>query len=648
MIKNIEVQSFSPIERRIFEDESEKNRLVTIGARSYLVGASMEYGNCDCHVLIGRYCALGHRLVFEMGLNHDYRCVTTYPFDDMLQIDGDTLNLAKGVNRNQIVIGNDVWIGCDVMLMGGVRIGNGAVIGAGAVVTKDVPPYAVVVGNPARVIKYRFPQEIIDKLQKIKWWNWPDEKILSLLSELKDVRRFVDEFTEGVQEETGDSELTASMKELQAQGYAIYYCIADVDMPDRVWQRVFENYLKAYRHEDKTALLFGVREGQQTTAALSYMQKKLAAVGDEAPLVLTHPLEERLSVPVLRQVDCLITTKAGISSEAVDHAGDAGVRIAYGMDEQEMVFPPRKLLTIAFITYNRRQYLAESLPRVLAQVGNLAQVEVLVSDNASTDDTRAFVQEMQKMYKDLRYHCNEKNVGAEGNGHRARQASRGEYVLIAGDDDYFCDGALHVLLDTIRKNRGDALFYMAQNPTPMHVHRGAGALEYIARLNYAMTWLTAVVMRRDLYLGIEEPQKYDDTRMPQVYLQLEILKQRAEFTIIEGQFFAAGTGNHEPAGYNFAEVFIKNYLDILTACVDIPTEQMTREKKRLMEQMIFPWCEKIKKERLDLSLAGIFEIVRDYYGNEPYYAQVVSILKDRVLKSSDHEDPRMGESPAPL
>ena len=60
--------------------------------------------------------------------------------------------------------------------MGGVRIGNGAVIGARAIVAKNVPPYAVAVGNQARVIKYRFPQEIIDKLQKIKWWNWPDEK----------------------------------------------------------------------------------------------------------------------------------------------------------------------------------------------------------------------------------------------------------------------------------------------------------------------------------------------------------------------------------------------------------------------------------------------------------------------------------------
>ena len=172
---------------------------------------------------------------------------------------------------------------------------------------------------------------------------------------------------------------------------------------------------------------------------------------------------------------------------------------------------------------------------------------------------------------------------------------------------------------------------MAQNPTSLKVYRSAGALEYISSIGYAMTWLTAIVMRRDLYLGVKEPQKYDDTSMPQVYLQLEILKQRAEFTIIEGNFFAEGTGNHDPAGYNFAQVFIKNYLDILTACVDIPPEQMTMEKQRLMERMILPWCRKIKTERLDLSLDGIFDIVRDYYGEEPYYAQVVSALKEVIL-----------------
>ena len=73
------------------------------------------------------------------------------------------------------MIGNDVWIGTRVMLLGAITIGDGAIIGAGSVVTKDVPPYAVVAGNPARVLHYRFPQEIINKLLEIKWWNH-DEK----------------------------------------------------------------------------------------------------------------------------------------------------------------------------------------------------------------------------------------------------------------------------------------------------------------------------------------------------------------------------------------------------------------------------------------------------------------------------------------
>ena len=91
---------------------------------------------------------------------------------------------------------------------------------------------------------------------------------MSLLSELKDARRFVDTFSEDVKEDDEDADLTASMKELQSQGYTICYCIADFDVQDRVWQRVFENYLKAYRSADKTALLFGVRQGPETVAAL--------------------------------------------------------------------------------------------------------------------------------------------------------------------------------------------------------------------------------------------------------------------------------------------------------------------------------------------------------------------------------------------
>ena len=319
----LSLTDFFPAERSGFEDESKRRRLVTLGRRSYLVDGGMEYGNPDCHILIGRYSSLAHRIVFEMGLNHDHSRVSTYPFEDMLQHADDVPHHDKGRNRNQIIIGNDVWIGCDVLLLGGVRIGNGAVLGAGSVVAKDVPPYAVVVGNPARIVKYRFSEEIIRKLQKIKWWNWSDEKVMTVLPQVKDVQTFADTFIEEVEPEVSETEVSASMKELHVQGYTIYYCIADFDAPDSVWQNVLENYLHTYRAQDK---------------ALHHMRAKLGAMGESAPLVLTHSAGGKICVPVLQRADCLITTKDGVSSEAVDYAADAGVRIAYGLDDREIVF----------------------------------------------------------------------------------------------------------------------------------------------------------------------------------------------------------------------------------------------------------------------------------------------------------------------
>ena len=293
--------------------------------------------------------------------------------------------------------------------------------------------------------------------------------------------------------------------------------------------------------------------------------------------------------------------------------------------------PP--LLSIAFITYNRSGYLKRSLPCVLSQIGSDELAEVLVSDNASTDDTRAFVQEMQKTYKNLRYHCNEKNIGAEGNIHRAVQASRGEYVLVAGDDDYFLDGALHVLISGIIRYRGVALLCLGHHEKiPRCAYTGMGRLQYIRTVSYYMAWLTCIVMRRDLYARIPAPHAYDDSRIPQVYLQMEMLKLRPDFVMLCGAFFAADGGDHRPAGYNFAEVFIKNYFDILTASVKIPAAQLSAEKKHVLERSILPWCKRIKEEQIGVSLDGIFNIVEEYYGKEPYYAQLVEMLKGILEK----------------
>ena len=243
--------------------------------------------------------------------------------------------------------------------------------------------------------------------------------------------------------------------------------------------------------------------------------------------------------------------------------------------EREKILP---LLTVAFITYNRSEYLKKSLRCVLQQFGNDELAEVLVSDNVSTDDTKAFVQKMKKTYRNLRYHCNEENIGAEGNIHRAIQESKGEYVLVAGDDDYFADGALLFLLSNIVRYRGSALFFLGNNFDSYEVQRGSGCAEYIASVGFFVTRISGIVLQRTLYDLVENPQKYDDTHIPQVYLQIEILKRNPKFVVLYGTFILRASGDRAPAGVNFAEVFIKHYLDMLQFEAKIPQELLSAEK----------------------------------------------------------------------
>lgn len=162
----------------------------------------METAHIDCHILIGKYSSIAHDVTFVMGMNHHLHSVTTYGFDELKLMESPDYyehkdgaqNHCFSSNHYQIIIGNDVWIGCHVLILSGVRIGNGAIIGAGAVVAKDVPPYSVVVGNPARVVKYRFSEEIINKLQEMKWWNWPQDKINEAMPFFQNPIDFINKF----------------------------------------------------------------------------------------------------------------------------------------------------------------------------------------------------------------------------------------------------------------------------------------------------------------------------------------------------------------------------------------------------------------------------------------------------------------------
>lgn len=130
-------------------------------------------------LIIGKFCSIACRAKFLMTSgNHAMKSLATYPFPIFGEEWNEDLNV-KGAwdNKGDIVIGNDVWIGYEAVIMSGVKIGDGAIIGTRAVVTKDVMPYTIVGGVPAKFIRKRFSDDVISKLLETKWWDWPYEKI---------------------------------------------------------------------------------------------------------------------------------------------------------------------------------------------------------------------------------------------------------------------------------------------------------------------------------------------------------------------------------------------------------------------------------------------------------------------------------------
>jgi len=151
------------------------NGRVEIGSNTYAAKLRIFTWVPDEIVKIGKYCSIAENVVILGGGNHNYINITTHPFKTFKN---ESLNVKDlNTSRKTTVIGNDVWIGMNALILGGVTIGDGTVIGAGSVVTKDVPPYVIVAGNPAKIIKYRFTDEQIKHLLEIKWWDWPDEQI---------------------------------------------------------------------------------------------------------------------------------------------------------------------------------------------------------------------------------------------------------------------------------------------------------------------------------------------------------------------------------------------------------------------------------------------------------------------------------------
>jgi acetyltransferase-like isoleucine patch superfamily enzyme len=167
----------------------------SIGKKSYIIEpvSVLSYNarklNGDLpQIRIGNYCSIASNCTFLMS-HHDMSLVTTSPCEWSVFPHGK--GNPSGFSRGDVIIGNDVWIGANVTIMDNVRIGNGAIVAAGSIVTKDVPDYAIVGGNPARVIKYRFNEEQIKGLLETEWWNFDEETLKAIDPWTRNIDEFI-------------------------------------------------------------------------------------------------------------------------------------------------------------------------------------------------------------------------------------------------------------------------------------------------------------------------------------------------------------------------------------------------------------------------------------------------------------------------
>lgn len=165
-----------------------KNKNIIVGEYSYYSGNNFE--SCVLHhydfigdkLIIGKFCQIGADVEFVMnGANHQINAISTYPFYIFNGWKQEPPSMNDLPIKGNTVIGNDVWIGENVTILPGITIGDGVIIGKCSVVTKDIPPYCIIGGNPAKIIRKRFDDEMIELLLKLKWWDKPIKEINELI-----------------------------------------------------------------------------------------------------------------------------------------------------------------------------------------------------------------------------------------------------------------------------------------------------------------------------------------------------------------------------------------------------------------------------------------------------------------------------------
>lgn len=284
-------------------------------------------------IAVGKYCALSEGLTFLINMDHDFTSIAQGDPRPLLELEEEGRRPILTRKKGSILIQNEVWVGHGATIMNGVTLHNGCVVGTNAMVTKDVPPYAIVGGNPARVLRYRFDEAVIDGLQKIAWWDWPDK----LIRERRDdfflpPEEFVARYLPLVDTHPPSEDI---LQEARNAGRKVVLFVPDVESQWPLYPSVLEEYFTIDRPNAELVLYLPKELSQPEY--LRSLENELGKYED-ADSYVTLQTGEDLDERILFQcADYFVTTRARQTVARSCLADRYGVKVLYGTDTQ--LFP---------------------------------------------------------------------------------------------------------------------------------------------------------------------------------------------------------------------------------------------------------------------------------------------------------------------
>lgn len=315
--------------------------MMHIGKSTYATGILIKTGvlmsNPDDYIyhniVIGNNTSIGYNVQFIIDMNHDYNSVYMGIIKEFAEEGG-----SRGINgqilkriqrKGQILIGNDVWIGDNVTIMGGVTIHDGAVVAAGTVVTKDVPPYAIVGGNPAKVIQYRFEKDIIDGLEKIKWWNWSSEDLIEAKEYLQgEPKEFVCRYIDKAPSYEKKSDVY--VKRLNNNVPALLFFLDTFDEYP-MYPYIIESFISTFPNGEAELVLCYDMSNDYHKDTINHIIEQFEKIDDNA-IVNIVGIEENEDSHIIGEVDYYITSRDIRTSFRVGQAYSFGVEVLSGFN----------------------------------------------------------------------------------------------------------------------------------------------------------------------------------------------------------------------------------------------------------------------------------------------------------------------------